>query len=63
MAGGRTKARDNDGNLSTLFRLRPGVDKWEEKCEGNNFFNIFMGMCVYIYIFVNIIFFKAFFSP
>ena len=50
MAGGRTKARDNDDNLSTLFRSRPGVDKWEEKCEGNNFFNISMGMCVYIYL-------------
>ena len=63
MAGGRTKACDNDDSLSTLFRSRPGVDKLEEKCEGNNFFNISMGMCVYIYIFVNVIFFKTFFSP
>ena len=50
MAGGRTKACDNDDSLSTLFRSRPGVDKLEEKCEGNNFFNISMGMCVCIYI-------------
>ena len=51
-AGGPTKARNNGGSFFVPFRLRPGVDKEEEKCKGNNFFHI--SLCVYI--FVNVIF-------